>query len=600
VETNRPTIGRRPTRLARALAVALLGTAVVAASCTRPPGATGGSWTMSGYDAKNTRFAAGETTISAANADQLKPKWAIDTKGDVSATPAVRDGVVYFPDFGGYLNAVDARTGQQIWQKKVSDATGFADSQVRNTPAFYNDLLIVGEIKHHSHGEEPGEEPGGDDHHGSGGGDHHGSPPTTVPGGEDHDDPNAVGHPVHVMAFDVKTGNLVWKTAVDQHASSIITSNPVISGTRIVVGVSSSEEDKAESSDYKCCSFRGSLVSLSARTGQQLWKTYTVPPNPTDKRCTSFDSASQDFKGCADSGVAVWNTPAIDAARNTAYFATGNNYTVTDAEFECAKKAKEANTSNADCPGAGNLIESIIAVDLLTGRIKWAKKLGGFDAWNYQCIYNPGATWCPGPYGNDYDFGSNTNLFTATIHGARHDIVGVGQKSGIYWALDANTGEVIWNTLVGPGSFLGGIEWGTAYDGKYVYVGNGNLSGVVHTLQPSGQSHNGGSWTALDPATGKIVWQTPSTGAKPNGALGPVTVANGVVFGGAISPSGDNMFAMEAATGKPIWHFAAGGSVNGGPAVVDGVVYWGAGYSHFAAVGMTGAQKLYAFSLNGQ
>jgi polyvinyl alcohol dehydrogenase (cytochrome) len=648
---------------------AAVAAGLLLSSCrTTTPPAGGGSWAMSGYDAANSRFAANEKTISAANASQLKVKWSLDTKGDVSATPAVKDGVVYFPDFGGYLNAVEAATGRQIWQKKISDATGNPDSQARNTPVFFGDLLIIGEIKHHSHAAEP---PGGDDH--SGGGDHdhgaaalaepddhgshdHGAPTTTATTvrpttattvrpttattarstsastprptapttaapstagptttkaattttmadehggpGDEHDN-NAPGKPVNVLAFNRRTGALVWKTAVDEHAYSMITSNPVIAGSRIVVGVSSSEEDAAQSSDYHCCSFRGSVVSLNAATGRILWKFWTVPPNPTDKRCGVYDNTSETFAGCVDSGNAVWNTPAIDVRKNTAYFGTGNNYTVTDAEFDCAKKAKAAGTSDDNCTNPDNRIESIIALDLTTGRLKWAKKLGGFDAWNYQCIFNPGATWCPGPYGTDYDFGSNTNLFSATIHGARHDIVGIGQKSGIYWALDANTGEVIWNTLVGPGSFLGGIEWGTATDGKRVYAGNGNLNKTVHTLQPSGASHDGGSWTAMDPATGKIIWQTPSKGVQPNGALGAVTVANDVVFGGAVSPSGDNMFAMDAATGTPLWSFAAGGSVNGGPAVVDGTVYWGAGYEHMSAVGMTGAKKLYAFSLNG-
>jgi polyvinyl alcohol dehydrogenase (cytochrome) len=558
---------------------------------------------MSGYDLANSRNASTEKTISAANVSQLAVKWSIDTSGDVSATPAVRDGVVYFPDFGGYLNAVEAATGKQVWQKKISDATGNPDSQARNTPVFYGDLLIIGETKHHSHDAEPG---GGDDHSGGDDHDHDAPPTTTAPPDHDHGDGGMDEHgnetaakPAHLLAFDRRSGDLVWKTAVDQHAASMITSNPVIAGSRLVVGVSSSEEDMAKSNDYKCCSFRGSVVSLDARTGRLLWKYWTVPANPADTRCGVYDNTSETFAGCMDSGVAVWNTPAIDVARNTVYFGTGNNYTVTDAEFTCVKQAKAAGTSDANCTGPDNHIESIIAVDLLTGRQRWAKKLGGFDAWNYQCIYNPGATWCPGPYGTDYDFGSNTNLFSATIHGKRHDIVGVGQKSGIYWALDRTTGEVIWNTLVGPGSFLGGIEWGTAFDGTRVYAGNGNLSSKVHTLQPSGQSHDGGSWTAMDTATGKILWQTPSTGAKPNGALGAVTVANGVLFGGAVSPTGDNMFAMDATTGQPLWHFAAGGSVNGGPAVADGVVYWGAGYDHMKAVGMSGAKKLYAFSVDG-
>jgi polyvinyl alcohol dehydrogenase (cytochrome) len=82
---------------------------------------------------------------------------------------------------------------------------------------------------------------------------------------------------------------------------------------------------------------------------------------------------------------------------------------------------------------------------------------------------------------------------------------------------------------------------------------------------------------SLDPATGKILWQT----AEPTGswAFGPVSVANGVVYAGAMDPKG-YMRALDAATGKILWSFASGGSVASGPAIADGMVFWGSGYEH--------------------
>ena len=59
--------------------------------------------------------------ISADNAGDLATKWTFQTHGDVSATPAVVGGAVYFPDWGGYINKVNAATGQLIWQRKLSN-----------------------------------------------------------------------------------------------------------------------------------------------------------------------------------------------------------------------------------------------------------------------------------------------------------------------------------------------------------------------------------------------------------------------------------------------------------------------------------------------
>ena len=224
--------------------------------------------------------------------------------------------------------------------------------------------------------------------------------------------------------------------------------------------------------------------------------------------------------------------------------------------------------------------------------IKWAHRLQEYDDWNVACIfgYTPNCPTDPGP---DYDFGSGPNLFTA---GGRL-VVGAGQKSGIYFALDAKTGQPLWVNHAGPGSSLGGIEWGPATDGKRIYVAEENFYGIPDPF-PTGPTT--GSWAALDPATGSTLWKVYDDTHNAYGggnALGPVTVANGVLF--APSMSG-NVRALDAATGSTLWSYQMSGATVGGAAVVNGVVYWGNGYSHLGIPGWDGSTKLYAFSINGK
>jgi polyvinyl alcohol dehydrogenase (cytochrome) len=77
-----------------------------------------------------------------------------------------------------------------------------------------------------------------------------------------------------------------------------------------------------------------------------------------------------------------------------------------------------------------------------------------------------------------------------------------------------------------------------------------------------------------------------------------VTVANGVLYGASMALTGDEFYALDAATGAILWRYPAGSSVNAGPAVVDGTVYWGTGYAR-SAFG-NGNHRLFAFSLDGR
>ena len=100
-------------------------------------------------------------------------------------------------------------------------------------------------------------------------------------------------------------------------------------------------------------------------------------------------------------------------------------------------------------------------------------------------------------------------------------------------------------------------------------------------------------WAALDALTGEILWQVaPPQGG---GASGPVTTANGVVFGCTLDALG-HMYALNAASGEVLWQYPSGGSCLSGAAIADGSLYWGSGYSNFGFG--TPNNKLYAFSVH--
>jgi polyvinyl alcohol dehydrogenase (cytochrome) len=279
------------------------------------------------------------------------------------------------------------------------------------------------------------------------------------------------------------------------------------------------------------------------------------------------------------SGNAIWgSSPVVDTTRGAVYVATGNNYSVPDSFSDCIVAAGDNEEAQFDCLDDGNLFDAVVALDMDTGEILWSTLVIPFDVWTVSCLFvAPGTPNCPDPAGPDFDFGQAPILYSVKQHGKMQGLLGVGQKSGQFWALDADTGEIVWSTQVGPGGVLGGIMWGSAYDGDRLYTAVSNVAGADWDLI-GGDTVNSGGWAALDPATGEILWQTPDP--ADSAGYGAVTVANGVVYACSLGSDG-NMYALEAATGDVLWSFAAGGSCASGAAVVNGSVYWGTGYGAF-------------------
>ncbi len=515
-------------------------------------------WPMIGHDARNTRDQPDEHAIRPSNVHRLAVKWTAAVTGDVSATPAVGDGAVYFGDFGGTLWKLDAETGQVIWSHLVSDYTGIAGDLARTSPTLFGDLVIVGDLKA----------------------------------------PNMLG-------VDAKTGALRWITQVHPDPKGIMTGSPVLAGNVIFTGISASGASGPNAT------FRGAIVALDARTGHLIWRTYSLPDN-----------------GGVPGGYAgatMFSPPAVDLAAGLVYGTFGQAYTEPASVTAC--HAAHGGFTES-CEQAGSYLKSLVAFDIRTGAPRWSYRVQGHQPWLQACGNQPAAvTWCaPESDSEKWDLGgSGVNVMRLRRHHGHHgderdgdrddvrDVVGLGEKSGVYVLLDARTGAFLWSTLIGPGGDQGGMEWGTATDGQRIYASITNHHHLPYRLTENGVLTNttvtGGSWAALDPETGRILWQTADPQTETLAGIGtvgvwdlaPVTVANGVLYAASMAKLAfeQQMFALDAATGDILWQFGAGSSVNAGPAVVRGTVFWGAGYARSGVEG-SGNNQFFAFSLDGK
>jgi polyvinyl alcohol dehydrogenase (cytochrome) len=388
-------------------------------------------------------------------------------------------------------------------------------------------------------------------------------------------------------ALEAATGKLIWKVPVDDHFMAGTTAAPQLHRGVLYVSVSSSEEVVAPSPSYECCKFRGSVVALDAATGKVLWKTYTIAEaaKPTKKT-----KAGVQLYG--PSGASVWSTPTFDEKLNRVYVATGDNYS-------------DPSTDTSD---------SVIAMDAKTGKTLWSRQMTTNDAYNVGCEI-PAKTGCPDAAGPDLDFGQPPIL--VSLPNGRRALV-IGQKSGVAHALDPDKqGMVLWQTRVGKGGPLGGMQWGSAADRDHMYAAISDY--VVRTPNPAAPTgvnndmSQAGGLFALNLATGEKVWSaTPSACGDRKGCRSShseaVTVIPGAVFAGSTD---GHLRAFSNSTGEILWDVdtareyqtvngaaAKGGSLDGpGPVIAAGMLYVNSGYGQFG--GMPGNVFL-AFSVDGQ
>ncbi|MFD9702892.1 PQQ-binding-like beta-propeller repeat protein [Lentzea sp. NPDC059081] len=324
-----------------------------------------------------------------------------------------------------------------------------------------------------------------------------------------------------LFALDQRTGRLRWQVQLDDGVASTTTSSPIVHNGLVYVGTSSGENTLPIT--YACCTFRGHVDAYDVDNGALVWRHYTVP-EPVE--AGTWPNGAKRFE---PSGAGVWSSPVIDRRTGTLYVGTGQNYT-----------------------GKGGEFDSLLALNARTGAVRWTNQVTNADTWRDACNTPDAEGYCPGLEDGtnlDYDIGATPNLFTV---GGRQ-LVGVGQKSGVYHVFDATTGQVVWRRQLGvplPSGGISGIQWGSSYDGERLYI-------ATYYADP-------GKLFAVDPATGRVLWETPAPedGCSTGGAAGqaacarahgvPVSSSPGVVWLGA----GDGKFrAYDARTGRIIWTY---------------------------------------------
>src|SRR5262245_10550510 len=286
----------------------------------------GPDWPSAGADLSNSRYQSEENKINANNVGSLKLKWELTTSGDVTAHPAIDGDYLYFPDSAGFLYKVHKKTGVLVWQKPISDYTGFLSDSARGTPAIAGNLLILGNLIGRNvplFGQPP-------------------APPT----------------PARVFAVHKVTGAPVWSTKVDETALAYVTNSPIIYNGTAYVGVAAGEElfsALVPKANWNW-TFRGSVVALDVNTGAIKWQTFMIPPRPAN------------HVGHWYSGAGVWgSTGSIDKENNQIFMATGNNTSAPQSVIDCLKDKQPP----ASCMDKTNYFDSIVALDLDTGKINW-------------------------------------------------------------------------------------------------------------------------------------------------------------------------------------------------------------------------------------
>jgi polyvinyl alcohol dehydrogenase (cytochrome) len=410
-----------------------------------------------------------------------------------------------------------------------------------------------------------------------------------------------------VIAVKRADGSLKWKAVVDPHPLAHITASLVVNGNSVYVGVASSGEgdaigwyfcDQATGgapfceSDYR--SFRGSVVSLDKETGNVNWKTYTTPEPPPGYEPEDWFS-----------GVAVWGSHlAIDSKRGAIYVTTGNNYYLPADLMNCIASGMPEDDCLAAWDVADNYVDSILSLSLGNGNVNWATKLQGYDAWTVPCNFFAPRPYCPQPNGPDYDFAQGAMTWSAKVDGKNTDLVGAAGKSGIFWALDRDTGQVVWANEDGTGDLFGGSQWGSATNGKMIVVPNTvPMSDAVKDALPAGAESctESGYWRGIDAGTGITDWFSCGPVGGEGRVISPVSISQDVAFAGSLEAGTANMVVLDLSDGSQIRTFPKDGVANGfssnsAPSIVDGSIYWTSGFGGFMD-DVVGNDKVYAFEL---
>jgi len=477
-------------------------------------------WPMYGFDLARSRFNPQEGLINRNTVPGLEVRWFFSTgtgAAAVSASPTVAGGVVYVGSWNGTVYALDAFSGDPIWTFGIADPHPEARG---GFPGIQSSAAVVdGKVYF---------------------------------GAAD----------ANVYAVDAQSGVLAWKIPLGDPDPAVegahVWSSPAVFDGKVYVG-------KSSHLDNPCV--RGAVVALDADTGNEIWRFEPLPericgtdtrhPCTTDAECSG--SACGAFLVCrSGSGEQAQSqlctTNADCTAPATCQRPLGGGVTSSLA-IDPAQGA--VYVSVGDCVGSGStgFAESLVALDAQTGAVRW--------------------TFSPVPPGNfrDLDFVASPNLFSATVGTSLRRLVGAGNKNGVYYAVDQDTGAPVWQQMVVPGGILGGFNASTGVAAGHIY--GGTFTGPPFEF-------------ALVTSDGSLAWECPETECS-DFSFGPPGIVPEVVF---LGDGAGLLRAFDADTGALLRKIDLGGGISSGPAVMNGMVIVGAGTGGFGSGQVQGVYGL--------
>ena len=323
-----------------------------------------GSWLAHGRTYEEHRFSP-LTSINRGNAASLGLAWYRDlgTNRALEATPIVVDDVMYFTTTWSRVYAVNAATGEDLWSydPQVPKEWGrWACCDVVNRGvAVYQGKIYVASLDG------------------------------------------------RLIALDAATGALAWEvdTLIDRSLHYTITGAPRVAKGKVFIGNGGAEYG-----------VRGYVTAYDANTGDQVWRFYTVPGDPSlPFEHPELEMAAETWKGGEwwklGGGGTVWNAIVYDPDFDQVYLGVGNGSPWTRA---------------IRSPGGGDnlFLSSIIAVDADTGAMNW----------HYQTT--PGDNW-------DYTAVQDMALAEMEVDGQLRKVLLQAPKNGFFYVLDREDGELL-------------------------------------------------------------------------------------------------------------------------------------------------------------
>ncbi len=342
--------------------------------------ATSNNWPTIGLDYAETRFSK-LNQITSDNVKSLGLVWTynLESSRGVEATPVVVDGIMYQTASWSVVHAIDARTGKRIWtfDPQVNRELGYKGccDVVNRGVALYKGKVFV------------------------------------------------AAYDGRLIALDAATGKKVWEkdTLIDHEHSYTITGAPRVFNGKVVIGQGGAEYGA-----------RGYVTAYDAESGNQLWRWFTVPGDPSkpfedesiEKAAKTWDPAGQYWLN--GGGGTPWDTITFDPELNLVYIGTGNG--------------SPWNRNVRSPAGGDNLyLASIVALNADTGKY----------AWHYQ--ETPGDHW-------DYTSTQPMILADISIDGAPRKVILHAPKNGFFFVIDRTNGK-----FISAKNFVD-VNWATGYD----------------------------------------------------------------------------------------------------------------------------------------